>query len=131
MWSPKKNANGSKSHYYDNMCRVAPGDVVFSFRDTKVPSIGIIKSQGYSAPKPTEFGAAGRDWNEDGWRVDVEYHPLKRQIRPIDQIERIRPVLPKKYSPLRQDGNGNLLVLVPIGENCQKESAGKPTCPRL
>jgi hypothetical protein len=110
MWSPKTNRDGSKSHFYENMCRVVPGDIVFSFRNTVIPSIGIITSHAYSAPKPTEFGTAGKDWRRDGWRVDVEYHPLKKKVRPKDHIARIRPALAKKYSPLRRDGNGNQAV---------------------
>jgi HNH endonuclease len=116
LWSPKTNTNGSKSHYYDNMRRVAPGEIVFSFRDTRIPSIGIIQSPGYSAPRPQEFPAAGSSWRNDGWKVDVEYHPLTNRIRPIEHIDRIRPMLPTKYSPLKADGNGNQVYLTQIPE---------------
>ena len=39
--------------------------------------------------------------------VNVDYRPLKNQIRPKDHIDVIRPLLPAKYSPLQQSGNGN------------------------
>jgi len=88
MWSPKQNANGARNQHYDNMLRVRPGDLVFSFRDRVIPSIGVVKSSAYSASKPAEFGAAGRNWDNDGWRVDLEYHDLANKIRPVDYIQR-------------------------------------------
>ena len=31
MWSPKKQKGGQKSVYYDNMRKVKPGDLVYSY----------------------------------------------------------------------------------------------------
>jgi len=35
MWSPKTKSNGGKNVFYDNMTKVSPGDIVFSFYKTK------------------------------------------------------------------------------------------------
>jgi hypothetical protein len=86
MWSPKQNANGARNYHYDNMLRVRPGDLVFSFRDRFIPAINVATSSAYSASKPAEFGAAGRNWDDDGWRVDLEYHDLTNKIRPVDHM---------------------------------------------
>ena len=40
MWSPKRNANGARNQFYENMRSVAPGDVIFSFCDTRIKAIG-------------------------------------------------------------------------------------------
>ncbi len=59
LWSPKTKANGNINSFYDNMTKVAVGDIVFSFKDTLILAIGIITSQGYSHPKPSAFGTTG------------------------------------------------------------------------
>lgn len=47
MWSPKRNANGARNQFYENMRDVSPGDVVFSFCD----SMANIGSTGSSQPE--------------------------------------------------------------------------------
>ena len=34
LWSPKRNANKARNPFYESMREVAPGDFIFSFRDT-------------------------------------------------------------------------------------------------
>ena len=36
LWSPKRNASGARNPYYDSMREVAPGDLIFSFVDTRI-----------------------------------------------------------------------------------------------
>jgi hypothetical protein len=69
LWSPKRNRNGARNQFYENMREVAPGDLVFSFRDTKIAAIGVSQSYCYDAPKPVEFGLRGSNWSDAGWRV--------------------------------------------------------------
>jgi len=107
LWSPKTNANGNTNPFYDNTTKVTVGDIVFSFKDTLIPAIGIITSQGYSHQKPTAFGTKGDNWDNQGWCVDVDYHELSNKIRPKDFMDKIAPTLPSKYSPLQENGNGN------------------------
>lgn len=74
LWSPKRNANGGRNPFYESMREVAPGDLIFSFVDTRIPAIGIAKSYCWECPKPTEFGSAGRNWENIGWRANVSPH---------------------------------------------------------
>jgi putative restriction endonuclease len=106
LWSPKRNRNGAKNQFYENMRAVTPGDLVFSFRDAKIAALGIAISNCYDAPKPDEFGTRGENWDDVGWKVDVVYKDMASAIRPKDRIDRIRPLLPEKYSPLQQSGDG-------------------------
>jgi predicted Mrr-cat superfamily restriction endonuclease len=55
-WSPKRNANGALNPFYEFMREVAPGDLVFSFVDTRIVAIGTVASYCYESPKPAEFG---------------------------------------------------------------------------
>lgn len=41
LWSPKRNANGARNPFYESMREVAPGDLVFSFVDTRIAAIGV------------------------------------------------------------------------------------------
>jgi hypothetical protein len=106
LWSPKRNANGARNPFYESMREVAPGDLIFSFADTRIPSIGIAKSYCWESPKPLEFGLAGQNWEHIGWKVNIEFTELSHKIRPKDHIDILRPLLPDRYSPLQQDGNG-------------------------
>jgi hypothetical protein len=45
MWSPKLNANGARNQFYENMREVSPGDVVFSFCDTRLKAIGVVTGE--------------------------------------------------------------------------------------
>lgn len=106
MWSPKRNKNGVRNQFYENMREVAPGDLVFSFRDRMIGTVGVVSSFCYEAPKPSEFGTAGQNWEQIGWRADVSWTEYPSPMMPKKHIDRIRPLLPTKYSPLQQSGDG-------------------------
>ena len=106
MWSPKKNSNNARNQFYENMVEVQPGDLIFSFADTFVKAIGVATSRGYSSPKPKVFGQTGEYWSDEGWKVDVEFTYVDKPIRPKDHMKLISPLLPEKYSPLQQSGDG-------------------------
>jgi hypothetical protein len=53
-----------------------------------------------------EFGTAGQNWEDIGWKVKVAFTALAAKIRPKDHIDILRPLLPERYSPLQPNGNG-------------------------
>lgn len=107
LWSPKRKSNGHRNRFYDTMRVVQPGDLVLSFRNTHIQSIGVVRSYCYESPKPLEFGTTGMNWEAIGWRVNVQWSVLTHTIRPSDHIGSLRPTLPVKYSPIRlQNGHG-------------------------
>lgn len=106
LWSPKRNKNGHRNPFYEFMREVAPGDIVFSFCDTRIAALGIVSGYCRESPKPEEFGNAGANWSQIGWRVSVRWQLLSNAIRPKDHIARLRPHLPPHYAPLTTDGNG-------------------------
>jgi len=69
LWSPKRNANGARNPFYEAMREVSPGDLVFSFVDTRIIAIGVAQSYCYESPKCPEFGSSGQNWENIGWRV--------------------------------------------------------------
>jgi len=106
LWSPKRNANGARNPFYESMREVAPGDLIFSFMDTRILAIGIAQSYCWESPKPQEFGNAGQNWENIGWKVKVNFTELGNKVRPKDHIDILRPLLPDRYSPLQPNGNG-------------------------
>ena len=106
LWSPKRNANGARNPFYESMREVAPGDLIFSFMGTRILAVGIAQSYCWESPKPLEFGTAGQNWENIGWKVKVSFTELANKVRPKDHIGILRPLLPEKYSPLQPNGNG-------------------------
>ena len=46
------------------------------------------------------------NWDRVGWRVRVRFTRLRHQIRPKEHIDLLRGSLPRRYSPLRPNGDG-------------------------
>ena len=90
LWSPKRNANKARNPFYESMREVAPGDIIFSFRDTRIAALGIARSYCYESPKPTEFGTAGSYWEAIGWKIDVSFRELNNRIHPKSHIGELR-----------------------------------------
>jgi putative restriction endonuclease len=108
LWSPKTEAHGVRSHFYENMCSAVPGDLVLSFANTKITYVGVVLDFAISAPKPSEFGSAGANWSNEGWLLPVTWTRLETAVSPAGLINDLRPVLPSKYSPIHPlTGRGN------------------------
>ena len=105
LWSPKTRADGARNQFYENMREVEPGDVIFSFCDTRIKAVGVATQRSMSAAKP-DFGSAGGAWSDEGWLVATEFSLFENSIRPKDYIDLLRPHLPVKYSPLQATGDG-------------------------
>ncbi len=88
------------------MREVSPGDVIFSFVDTRIAAIGVAQSYCWESPKPTEFGATGANWAHIGWKIRVSFTPLVHRVRPKDHIQVLRPIMPPRYAPLQTNGDG-------------------------
>jgi hypothetical protein len=106
LWSPKRSVGDRRNPFYEFMREVSPGDVIVSFYNTRIASLGIAQSYCYESPKPDEFGAAGLTWSAIGWKVDVRFKELANRIWPKKHIHELLSFLPEKYSPLQKNGNG-------------------------
>jgi hypothetical protein len=131
MWSPKKNAHGGRSPYYDFMTQVQPGDIVFSYANTQIIAIGIARSSAYTSNKPKDFGNAGMTWSEEGWAVDVDFQKAEKPVAPKLHLNLIAPMLPQKYSPIQTNGNGNQVYLTAISSELGSVLRGLLGSPEL
>ena len=119
LWSPKREANGNRSRFYDNMRLARVGDRVLSFAGSRIGFVGTVSGMALSAGKPTEFARSGSNWAEDGWLLPVAWQCLAKPVRPKDMLAKLRPLLPTKYSPIHSEkGAGNQKAyLAEIGAN--------------
>ncbi|MHB2026499.1 MAG: HNH endonuclease [Elusimicrobiota bacterium] len=124
MWSPKRTQNNRRIAYYDNMREVAPGDVIFSYRNQVFAAVGSAISWAYDCIIPEEFSNDRDRWDKNGWRVDVRYTKLNSGIAPNKHMAIIGPLLPEKHSPLQASGRGNMNYLFEIGEPLAQVLAG-------
>jgi putative restriction endonuclease len=92
------------------MLKMKPGDAIFSYKGTKLVSLGIVKSNAYTETIPKDH-AVKNQWAQDGWKVDVEYNELSKKIRPKDHFEILVPLLPEEHGPLDVNGDGNQAYL--------------------
>ncbi|MEJ5209062.1 HNH endonuclease [Denitratimonas sp. CY0512] len=107
LWSPFRNANGAYNQTYENMRHVKIGDIVFSYGHGQIGAIGRVTALATPSPKPTEFGAVGKYWDDEGWLVEVDFIPAPTSLVPSAHMGAIGPLLPEKYSPIKNNGRGN------------------------
>lgn len=105
LWSPVRKAGGQRNPFYDSMLDVRPGDLVFSYADGRVRRVGIALGNATPSPKP-DFGAAGANWADAGWHVEVDFLPIEREIRPTEHRDVLEPFFGVKYGPLDERGYG-------------------------
>ncbi len=108
LWSPKREARGARSQFYDNMRLASPGDIVLSYSGGAVGHVGVVADFASTAPKPESFGSTGVNWSAEGWILPVVWQKLATPVRPKPLINALGPLLPAKYSPIHPiSGNGN------------------------
>ena len=99
LWSPKRTKDDKRSQFYDNMARAEPGDAVLSYADARIAYVGQVTAGAWESTKPEEYGPAGENWNNVGWRLPVAWTTLPRAAEPRRHVDELRSLLPAKYSP--------------------------------
>ena len=83
IWAPKVNKSGRPERHWESLCKVEPGDVIFSNYKGYIVSYNVAKGSCYDFNNPFESD----DWKKDGRKVDLEYRILDKPIRYGDFIE--------------------------------------------
>ena len=107
LWSPKFKSNGDRNYFYDTMADAEVGDIVLSYANGKVSYFGVVVEEASTAHKPSEFGAAGDVWDNDGWFLPISWQKISPSIQPKLIWDEIQYLFPQKYSPLNGQGGGN------------------------
>ena len=101
VWAPKVKKDGLTSHFYDNLRRASPGDLVISYASSLVRHIGRVSEFALSSPKPDSFGNAGQAWSDDGWMLPIIWYKLESSFKPSLFVENLAALLREKYAPIR------------------------------
>lgn len=115
LWSPKTRADGGRNQAYINMTLIKPGDLIFSFHNSKIQALGIAIDIAHSDSKP-DFGNKGQHWSDIGWRVNVEYKYVQSPFTPLEYANEIESLLPEKHSPLDKNLRGVQAYLFSISD---------------
>ena len=105
IWSPKRKSNNTSNHFYDNLKKVSPGDLIFSYAYGAIQGLGIAKSYAFDYLKPDEF--SNFNWEAKGWMVEVHFEKLLEPLKIKDYYKDLVSYFPEKYSPINLKGDGN------------------------
>jgi hypothetical protein len=84
LWSPKRNANGARNPFYEFMREVAPGDLVFSFVDTRIAAVRLTAVGLGEKPQETLLAAQRAAVDPGGvLRFDITSTPIPLQTGSI------------------------------------------------
>jgi putative restriction endonuclease len=118
LWSPKhivRKRDGGiiNNETYNNMRRVNPDDLIISFSNKKISSVGRATGFAFNSKKPLALAPLATAWGDSGWLLPVAWTALEQQVEPREHIDLIRTLLPTtKNSPMKPDGNGNQNVFL-------------------
>lgn len=107
IWAPKTKSKGEFNKAYYNLTLAQVGDIIFSYANTLIKAVGIVESGYTEEPVPLEFGEKSNLWNTDGYMVRIKWTPLKVHFKPKDHMNSLKNLLPSKFSPIRNTGDGN------------------------
>ena len=104
MWSPKTRRDGGYNQFYENMARTKPGDIVFSYFDSRIQGHGIVTDYPTTTEKPSF--RQRESWADVGWFVEVEFEKFEHPVSPRAHAAELAPLLPERYAPIQSSGEG-------------------------
>lgn len=109
IWAPKKNKKGKKNFHWDNLAKVKPGDIVFSYHNKKIVAVSVVKTKAFNSKRPDTFPSrinyperrrrTGQSWSINGRKVLVKYKLLDEPIDIKKILSTIGPHLNYRHSP--------------------------------
>ena len=105
LWAPKLNKAKKTPYHWATLERIQPGDFVFSYMNKGIRAVGVATSHGYEDRRPEVF-KAGELWQNDGYRVDVDFRDVIPPLQIGTVLPTLLPLMPKRYSPLTSSGGG-------------------------
>ena len=75
VWSPQRDKRGCENQGYKIMTEIRKGDFIIHHASTAIQAVGIATSDCYESQQPRALKDAKTDvdWDNDGYRVDVDY----------------------------------------------------------
>ncbi|GKX50591.1 HNH endonuclease [Budvicia aquatica] len=111
IWAPCRAKDNKPRASYESLKLAKDGDIIFSYAYGKIGAVGVITSNCHDAVQPPDFDSF---WDNQGWKVDVDFKILSEPLVPKLHLEQIVPLLPTVHSPIKPNGNGNETYLSKI-----------------
>lgn len=105
LWAPHANESGQTYHYWRNMARVEPGDLIFAGVGKAIRAVAQASSKAYDAPSP--YPEKENHWATLGWRIDVAFTDPPKPLPYEDWVPDIAAELPALYSPFNCNHGAN------------------------
>lgn len=102
IWAPKEDARGRSQYHWDNVAKVAEGDIVFSYHEGEIKAVSRVTLAGHSQAKPGVLEEPV-DNDREGWLAQLEYFDLTSPIPRDEVAEGLRRVK-TKYGPITNRG---------------------------
>lgn len=116
LWAPRLTEKGKNIWHWDFIKEVNNGDIIFAYRHNRIHAVAIAHGTAYHAERPAKLGYK-KIWENKGYRLDVEFLKLGDKALELSKIyNSIKPLLPKKYSPVDINGHATESYLHPISQ---------------
>lgn len=112
--SPQKDSGGQVPHSWIRMKEVNKGDRIFHYVKGNIVAISVAKTGCQVIAKNLDMNSSQH--SDNGYLVELEYYELEEPLNIFLKFNEISSLLPIKYSPFHQDGNGNPGYLYPCNE---------------
>lgn len=115
IWSLQQDSGGQVPHSWLRMKEVNEGDRIFHYVKGNIVAISVAKT-GCQVISKSSAMENQKHLADNGYLVELEYHELEEPLNIHSNFNEIVMLLPIKYSPFQQDGNGNPGYLYPCNE---------------
>lgn len=115
IWSLQLDSGGQVPHSWLRMKEVNEGDRIFHYVKGNIVAISVAKT-GCQVISKSSAMENQKHLADNGYLVELEYHELEEPLNIHSNFNEIVMLLPIKYSPFQQDGNGNPGYLYPCNE---------------
>lgn len=110
IWCSILDSSGQAPHSWERMNEVKKGDAIFHCVKGEIVAISIAQQDCREGMNPFDTS------NEIGHQFPANYEELDFPLTIKDYFDEILPLLPVKYSPFQQNGDGNQGFLYPCNE---------------
>lgn len=111
IWAPQ-----SGTWHHEILQEIKKGDIILSYYNKSIVSIGIATKDCYSQDKPFE----NEDWIKEGWQVNIDYRILKKPIKINKDLGLKIHELNKKNGPINKNGTGNQIYCTKLNPETLK-----------
>lgn len=109
IWSSQTDKGGKTPHSWSRLKEVQQDDRIFHCVKGKIVAISVALSDG-------EIGKNPMGEDESGVLVYLEYYELEKPLSIKKYFSELRQLMPVKYAPFKQNGDGNQGYLYPCNE---------------